>query len=112
LGIGGFGTFLLLQYNEKTNFHFSNSMKVFFFASIVFFGLSAAFALAHRFCASDSMSYHISYLRKTEDIAKQKEKDGRRKMLKLSGSLLQWNAIFFGLGVVCFAVGVFLILFS
>ena len=80
LGISGFGTLLLLKYSKDIKLELNESTKVLLFLSVILWSLSSGFALAHRFFASDSMAYHIAYLRKNEI----EQKIGRKKLLKLS----------------------------
>src|SRR6476620_11532067 len=83
LGISGFGALVLFN-KEQTIKDMVTAAGIPLFTSVVFFGVAAAMALSHRFYATDSMSYHIAYLRKKEAA----EKKGRNQRLKISALLL------------------------
>jgi hypothetical protein len=51
-----------------------------FIVALSLFTISSCFALAHRFYATDALSYHIAFLRKQD----QKEKAGLKRCLKMS----------------------------
>ena len=98
LAITGIGSLIMLSIGEKNDIHMMAQDQKYFFITILLFALTSGAALFHRFYASDSMSYHISYLRtKTE-----KQKTGRRTYLKRA----EWSLItaewLFGFSVIAF----------
>jgi hypothetical protein len=111
LGIGGFGTFLLLQY-DNTGFQMGLATKILMLISVLFWAVSACLSLAHRYFSSDTLACHINYHRLVDDDRKKKEKEQRRWLLKLCTKLIVWNAISFGLGILIFSMAMILILFQ
>jgi hypothetical protein len=106
LGISGFGALVLFGKDKHAEL-LTYDVSVTLFISVIFFTISAALALSHRFYATDSMSYHISYLRKKNPA----EKQGRNRRLKISEWLLITAEFAFGIGVLFFAAGIYYILF-
>ena len=86
--------------------------------SIVLFAIAAACALCHRYYSSDSMAYHIRYLRLKElaktsppppnlqEVEKEtaSEKERRDSSLVFGGVLIACSAIFLGLGAILLAI--------
>jgi hypothetical protein len=70
LAVSGMGSFILLTYKEDSHVKLTHDAKSWLFISIILFFLASGFALAHRFYASNSMSYLIAYLRKKTDDEK------------------------------------------
>lgn len=103
LGITGFGTFLLLHFREEKPIEFSSSVKLWMLISVICWSATASFSLAHRYFASDSMAYHIAYLR----TGSNSEYEGRKKMLKWSNRCLIAAEVVFGIGVLTFSLAVF-----
>lgn len=102
-GISGFGV-LLLYGNKAGETKLLNSDTTYaLFIAVIFLGISAGLALSHRFFATDSMSYHISYLRKKNP----NERIGRNSRLKLSGWILISAEVSFGIGILLFATGIY-----
>jgi hypothetical protein len=75
---------------------------------MMFLALCAAFCLAHRFFATDYMSYHIKYLRTDESG----ERTEGNKLLKLSGYMLIAAEYAFGLGMMVFALAIYFMIFG
>lgn len=78
--------------------------------SMLFFALCSATTLFHRFFASDSMSWYISSIRKSQkgDIEGYKEeKSGMMRLLKYSRISLIISEILFGIAVIIFIIGLF-----
>jgi hypothetical protein len=71
--------------------------------------ISASAALAHRYCATDSLSWFISLLRaqaKNDQLAIEKEKKGFYRMLFLSRASLITCEVSFALAVIAFIITV------
>lgn len=71
--------------------------------------ISASAALAHRYCATDSLSWFISLLRaqdKNDPAALEKEKKGFYRMLFLSRASLITCEISFALAIIAFIITV------
>jgi hypothetical protein len=114
LAIGGFGTIVLVKLKGEESAG-SLTNLTFLFLSICFFALCAGSALFHRFYASDSMSWHVAYLRAkhADNFAQaEKEKAGRNKMLRRSSFALILAEILFGISVALFAVGIYQVIFK
>jgi len=106
LAITGIGALIMYTFDKNSNLHLTLLDKYLFFATLFFFALASGTALAHRFWASDSLSYHIAYLRKKT----QEEKVGRRKCLKRSASFLICTEYLFGFAIVIFVYTIFQLL--
>jgi ATP/ADP translocase len=105
LGISGFGA-LILYGNKENRMILNHETTTALFLAVIFLSIAAGFALAHRFFATDSMSYHVCYLRKNE----QAEREGRNKRLKISGNMLIASEYSFAVGMILFAVGIYFFL--
>jgi hypothetical protein len=82
--------------------------SLFLIVTIILFTLSAGFALAHRFFATDSLTYLISKLR-TND---KNESKGLIRILKRAGSMLIFAEWTFGFGVFTFVVSLIILILS
>lgn len=102
LAITGISTLILYSIKKTPDVLLTSCDKYWLFITLLFFALAAGGALAHRFWASDSLAYHIAYLR----TKTQKEKIGRRFCLKLSGYLLIITELLFGLAIIVFVITV------
>lgn len=107
LGISGFGALVLYSKGSNNNNLLTAHVSSTLFTAVVFFAISAALALSHRFIATDSMSYHIAYIRKKDPA----EKAGRDKRFHISKWLLITAEFAFGIAVLFFAAGIYRILF-
>ncbi len=107
LGISGFGALLILKYSKDNLLPFTTCVATSFFVSMLFLAVCSAFCLAHRFFASDYMSYHIKYLR-TDDLMERTE--GNR-LLKRSGCMLIAAEVAFGLGMLVFGLAIYFLIF-
>lgn len=114
LAMGGFGAILLINLkNENENLHLSKFPSL--FISICFFSVCAGLALFHRFYASDSMSWYISYLRAKADkneIKSTKEQIGMHKALHKASIFLILTEIIFAVGIIFFAAGIYQLIFK
>jgi len=114
LAIGGFGSILLIKLRDEKD-HPPLHHLHFLFISICFFALCAALSLFHRFYASDSMSWHISYLRAKADDNEEKanrERKGLHKALRYASRFLILTEYIFGIAVLFFAAGIYNLLFD
>lgn len=79
-----------------------------FALTLIGFGLSAGFALGHRYVSSDSMACHIRLLRMRLRGRSKSETDqeqaARNRRLKLSGTLLCFSAVFLAIGALSLVV--------
>lgn len=103
LAITGIGTLILFTFKEGSILHLTLFDKYMLFATLLIFALASGAALAHRFWASDSLSYHIAYLRKKT----QNEKDGRKACLKRAGNFLILTEYLFGFALFFFVITLF-----
>lgn len=113
LAIGGFGTIMLIKLKNESNIIPLHHL-LFLYISICCFVLCAGFALFHRFYASDSMSWYISYLRAKADNNKEKtqrEQKGLHRTLRYSSVFLIFTEVMFGIAVVFFAIGIYQLIF-
>lgn len=106
LAITGIGALIMYSFDNDSKLHLTQTDKFLFFATLFFFALASGTALGHRFWASDSLSYHIAFLR----TGKQKERDGRRSCLKRSASFLIYTEFLFGFAIIFFVVTIFQLL--
>jgi len=95
LGIAIFGIL------SKVDSFSIGSIKNYILWSILCFGLSASFALAHRFFSSKGIYHHLRYLRK-EHL---QDKTSRNWAYQFSGILLAAASLFLGVGAVVIVVG-------
>jgi hypothetical protein len=100
LAITGIGALIMYSLKEKPDVQLTLCDKYWLFATLLLFALASGGALAHRFWASDSLAYHIAYLRTKAP----KEKAGRKFCLKLSGNLLIATEILFGIAIIAFVI--------
>jgi hypothetical protein len=110
LAITGIGALMMYSFDKESNLHLTMLDKYLFFLTLFFFALASGTALGHRFWASDSLSYHIAYLRKKTQEEKQKEKVGRRLCLKRSANFLIYTEFLFGFAIIIFVVTIFQLL--
>jgi len=103
LAITGIGALIMYTFDKNSNLQLTLLDKYLFFTTLFFFALASGTALAHRFWASDSLSYHIAYLRKKT----QEEKVGRRKCLIRSANFLICTEYLFGCAIVIFVCTIF-----
>lgn len=101
--ISALGTLLYFSIKKKIDVELSGIDKVLVFITIMLFTLAAMSSLAHRFYATDTMSYHITYLRTNSE----KEKIGRRKCLKVSENFLIITEYLFGGAVLTFVFAIY-----
>jgi hypothetical protein len=86
-----------------------SEFKVYLSVSLVCLGLSAAFALVHRYIGSDSVAYHLAYLRRgirqAADDSKraEEERQGRDWRFRWSGRLLFISGLLLWLGAISLA---------
>lgn len=107
LAISALGAFIMLSLkNGESHFSLNTTDKYLLFITLIAFALASGAALAHRFWASDSLSYHVAYLRKKT----QEEKDGRRLCFKNAARFMILSEYFFGFGIFFFALTIFLLL--
>lgn len=100
LAITGIGTLIMYSLKEKPEIQLTSYDKSWLFITLLFFAFASGGALAHRFWASDSLAYHIAYLRTKAP----QEKGGRRFCLKLSGYLLIITELLFGVAIIAFVI--------
>jgi hypothetical protein len=107
LAITGLGALIFLNFENKRSsiaqnqgFTLNDDDKGFVLITLILFAFSAAGCLAHRFYASDSMSYHIAFLREEDPKKQQDEKDGRKRCLKRAEVLLIITECLFGTAVI------------
>jgi flagellar biosynthesis protein FlhB len=74
-----------------------------FYIAIILFALATCSALAHRFFATDCLSYLIAYLRKDS----QEEKEGMIKLLKRAEWFLILTEWLFGIAIVVTLIALF-----
>jgi FtsH-binding integral membrane protein len=106
--IGGFGAviMLIIKGENKVNVFESPWLII---STLAAFVLCIASSLAHRYCATDSLSWYISWLRakKSQDADKAlKEKNGFYKLLKYSRITLITSEVSFGFGVFFFVIAI------
>lgn len=108
LAIGGMGTLMLVIIKGE------NKIKIledptFFLLSLTSFTICCGASLAHRYCATDSMSWYVSFLRAEQSGNTEKavlEKKGFHRLLKLSRYSLITSEVAFALGIMFFLGGV------
>ena len=86
LAMGGFGALVLIKFKGENKGQLLSEPK-YFLLSMIFFGLCAGASLFHRYYASDTMSWYISWLRavkKNEPAKATREQAGLRRLLKRS----------------------------
>jgi hypothetical protein len=101
--ISGIGALIILYIEKKEEVQLTDYDKWWIILIISLFALTAGVSLFHRFYASDSMSYHIAYLRKKT----QEEKDGRTRCLKRAEKSLILAEYLFGLAIIVFVIALF-----
>jgi len=107
IAMGGFGTLLLIRLKDP-NGQLLEDPKL-FLISMVFFALCSAAALFHRFYASDTMSWYVSWLRADKENKTEKaerERKGLRRFLKRSEYSLIASEWLFGGGVLFFILAI------
>lgn len=77
------GIFYLLFISDKFKDLHSTNYFIWIIVALILFTISSGFALAHRYYATDFLSYYIAHLRHNDP----KEKEGYKKCLK-------WSRIF------------------
>lgn len=113
LAIGGFGSIVLIKLKDEKD-HAPLHHFQFLFISICFFALCAALSLFHRFYASDSMSWYVSYLRAKASGNEEKANRERKEMhkaLRYANRFLIFTEYIFGIAVLLFAAGICKLLF-
>ena len=108
LAIGGFGALILLKIQDGDKLDVFPDPK-FFVLALVCFVISSGASLAHRYFATDAMSWFISVLRAEDknDIPEMvNERKGFKKTLKFSRISLITCEISFALGVVLFFLAI------
>lgn len=103
LAITGIGGLILFSFKNDSQLNLNHIDKILFSVVLSVFVLAVGASLIHRFYASDSLSFHIAYLR----TKAQKEADGRTKSLRLSGFFLVLTEYLFGIAVIIFAIAMF-----
>jgi len=109
IAMGGFGSLVLIKFNSQEQNTFLEDPK-FFLISMVLFALCSAASLFHRFYASDTMSWYISWLRAEMENKTEKasiERKGLHRLLKYSQYSLIASEWLFSGGVVFFIVAIF-----
>ena len=109
LAIGGYGTIMLVKLKDETDKLPLNHLTI-LFTSICIFTICAGASLFHRYFATDSMSWYISYLRAKENGNTEKaniEKKGLHKSLNLSSIFLIVTEVTFAAAVLFFAAGIY-----
>src|SRR6267143_5936820 len=118
-GIAGVG-FLIVDTSLKIPSN-KPAFQYSLYGSLICLGLSAAFALLHRYFSTDSISYHLNLLRRDirqasatksesgKDIKgdaerAEEEKHGRRKRLKWSELVIYLSGAFLWLGAIALVV--------
>ncbi len=99
VAITGLGTFFI---SIIKNGPIPNSYNWFYIA-IILFALTIGSALAHRFFATDCLSYLIAYLRKDS----QDEKEGMIKLLKRAERFLILTEWLFGIAIMVTIIAFF-----
>ncbi|HYX72783.1 MAG TPA: hypothetical protein VE732_08430 [Nitrososphaera sp.] len=91
------------------------------YSSLICFGLSAAFALLHRYFSTDSISYHLNALRRdirqaavvergkkkpirSDAERAEEEKSGRRRLFRLSEWLIYLSGALLWLGAIALII--------
>lgn len=106
LAMGGFGTLFLIRVKGEIGRELLDQ-PVFFLVSMIFFALCSGACLFHRYYASDSMSWYISWLRAVNEGNSEKadyEHKGLKKLFRLSGYALIVSQFLFGGGVLLFMI--------
>ena len=103
LAITGIGVLMMYTYETNSTLDLTVYEKYWFLATLLVFALAAGASLAHRFWASESLSFHISYLRKKD----QEERKGRNRCLKRSAIFLIISEILFAIAILIFVVAIF-----
>lgn len=106
LAITGIGALIMYSFDKDSSLHLTQVDKYLFFITLFFFALASGTALGHRFWASDSLSFHIAYLRTKNP----EEKTGRRLCLKRSASFLIYTEFLFGFAIIVFVYTIFQLL--
>ncbi len=82
-------------------------VKLSFIFSVALFGLSAAFALAHRYYSSDGIYYHLRAIRNNScDNDVKKDTDLRNTQYDKSECYLRLSAVTLGFGASFLAIGI------
>jgi hypothetical protein len=111
LAIGGFGALVLAKFDNSSP---DISFSCYLIASMGFFILSSGFALVHRFVATDSMAWYISFLRKikaTRYANAVYQKAGFHKRLNWSRIALIACEVSFIIAVGLFALGIYCMIY-
>ncbi len=106
LAIGGYGAMIMYALEHDALDVVKNAFG--FLVSSLMFALSAGVTLAHRFFATDSLSYRVGFLRAkyaNDEKRAQKERTGLRQKLKQSERFLIAAEWLFGFGVLFFVLG-------
>ena len=106
LAMTGVGALIIFSLEKGATSKLSLSNMNLFFFSLLFFALAAGASLSHRFFATDSLSYHIAYLRTNSG----NEKNGRNLRLKLSAIFLIISEFLFAIAVILFVIAVYSLL--
>lgn len=111
LAMGGFGALVLIKLKGEDNGQLQFFKEPsFFMVSMLFFALCSAASLFHRYYASDTMSWYISWLRaekEHKDEKSKKKREGFYKFLKRSEISLITSQYLFGGGVLFFIIALF-----
>ncbi len=115
LALGGFGTLLLIRLKNETGAEFlkHSDFLIVSLISMICFAFCSVACLFHRYHASDSMSWYISWLRAEKENKKEKastEYRGLKKSFKRSGLALIISQIFFVFGVLFFIIAITLLI--
>lgn len=106
LAMGGFGTLFLIRVKGEIGQELLDK-PVLFLVSMIFFALCSGACLFHRYYASDSMSWYISWLRAVNEGNSKKadyEHQGLKKLFRQSGYALIVSQFLFGGGVLLFMI--------
>lgn len=108
LAITGIGVLMMYTFDTNSKLDLTICDKYLFLAALLVFALAAGASLAHRFWASDSLSYHIAYLRKKTE----KERNGRTRCLKRAAWFLLFSEYFFAVAILIFVISIFQLLIN
>ena len=106
--IGGFGAVVMLMIKGENKLNVFES-PIFVILTLTAFVVCVASSLVHRYCATDTLSWYISWLRaeiRQDAVKALKEKKGFYKLLKHSKRALITSEFSFGFGVFFFVIAI------
>jgi uncharacterized membrane protein len=106
LAITAIATLIFFTIKSSSEYDFNPTVTNYLISTLLLFAVTAAAALFHRFYASDFLSYHISYLRTSDEDEREK---GRKCLNRATLSLIIAE-LAIGLAVLSFVITVVLLI--